>query len=226
MNQFEGAEKLDLSTEEEVVVVNPNPGRPYALALGGKEVTFHPLQKYRMTKSQIGTICDLVHSQWIEMKANAQSERQEWAKRVTSASQLERDKALKFCDKNGDPHTKPPKRPFLVRMDNAAGVKWYEEGMSEQREAQAEAEKPAPKLAPTPQPEEPEVEAGDIDTIDLEEPKKGWTMKQLLEYCHKHGAHVDDADKDRSDVLIKRARLAFEAKKLLYSEKKINFKIK
>jgi hypothetical protein len=223
---FDGAERIDFQADEDVVVVNPNPGKPLTLNFGNREVTFYPLQKYRMGKNQLGTLCEIQETHWAEMKINAQSERQEWAKRITSASQFERDKAAKFCDKNGDPHTKPPKRPMLVRLDRANGMKWYEEGMAEQRELQSEPAKPAAPKVAEPVQAELEPEPGDIDTIELEEPKKNWNLKQLFDYCQKHGAHVDENDKDRADVLVKRAKLAFEAKKILYTEKKINFKIK
>lgn len=221
-SMFDGAVELQVHNEPEVVVVNPNPGRPLTLQLGDREVTFHPMQKYRIKKDQLGGLCEVQEGHWREMRLNAQSERQEWAKRITSPSQAERDKALKFADSEGNTVTKPPPRPMLVRLDTEHGKKWYQEAL-------AEADR-VPVQHPIHPQQQPRVEAdeleSDVDAIVLEEPKKGWTILQYFDYCKRLGAQVDESDKERSDILIKKAKAAFEAQKLFYKEKKINFTIK
>jgi len=124
---------------------------------------------------------------WEMQKRQRVIERREWSKRVSSTSQVVKDQAVLYCDKNGKPYTDPPPWPQLVNLDTDDGRKWYEQWLSQQPKGE-EADTVVPIKAPEPQGQADDDPGSIVDyaTEGPEMPNPGWTKEEKLEYIRRH----------------------------------------
>lgn len=160
-------------TSQEVVLVNPNPGHEYKDSVRSVEYVFPPLKKVLVEKRLAMELLSQAQVNKSNVAMQHTAEMNEYRRLIGHQDAGLRNKALSFVDKDGEPVTKLWKRDPLVRLDEAPGLKAYEEAVAEA------------KQMGIPVPEDEEMGAG--ATLELETIDPNWNVHDLLAYIDKNG---------------------------------------
>ena len=133
--------KLDMQPSDTVVIVNPNPMIPYRIKkaiapprektgtnAGQRSYSFAPFEQVEAPRSVGMSLVMSARRAWADTQEQAKNERKEWSRRINHQDAFTRDRALQYCDQDGNPRTIPLPFPGLVEMSSAEGQKFLEEG--------------------------------------------------------------------------------------------------
>lgn len=207
--------------KSKVKIVNTNL-ETYRDTMHGIEYAFEPLVIYEVDAEKGRWAVGRAKAAWANMKAQARDERQMWARLIDAPSQLARDQAPYYCDKDGNPRTKPMIRPGLVEYDSEEGQKMYQAALREVARGD--------KIVTEKAPEEPvEKNLGDGElTVEVDKPSKTWDIEQLYGYCERRGVAVTNLDKSpkKKEVLLNKALKGFNDHIKVLEERGVKFVVK
>lgn len=201
-----------------IPLINPNPGMPdYVISLNHQLWEVPPMKVFRVPKARAIQILQKAISTTEQMKNQAAEERKAFVEYHYSANPSLRDQAKKFGRLDDKQQvvttTQAPKRPWIVRLDEPEGKKFYQEALDELENIKVED-------APLEDFEvETELDFGDAaftqdqpenpnapQVINLEKPKLEWGKSKLRFYVEQNGGLVAAAD-DESKLLRKALKL-------------------
>lgn len=175
--------RLEHGPQDEIVIFCPLESG-FKVTVGGKEYTFEPFQLYRVER-KFGRDLLMRAQQTYEMRKRQRAhEREEWGKRIKSASAYVQDTALQYCDENGNPRSPDiPKIP-LLDIDSPQGKVEFEKWKTEQLK-DGERVITSSQVEP---PAKPEVVADGVgdgtnpSEREIEKPDPNWDYMQKFEY--------------------------------------------
>lgn len=118
---------INFDRSDEMVVACVLEDESWKTAVGGVSYEFPPFAQFRVSVDDGNYLIEKAQSAYEGRLEQAKGERNMWARKISSLNQRERDQALRFCDKDGNPITKPWPRVPLVSLNSEKGREIYQQ---------------------------------------------------------------------------------------------------
>lgn len=117
-----------------MIVANILIDEDWRTTIGGEEYVFPPFAQFRVSVEDGNYLLEKAITAHTDKIEQARGERNMWARKISSLSQRERDQALRFCDKDGNPITKPWPYCPLVNLSSSSGQEAFQKALAAAKE--------------------------------------------------------------------------------------------
>lgn len=117
---------MNFERKDETIVANIMIDQTWKTTVGGEEFTFPPLAQFRVSVEEGVFLLEKAKADFDARAEQARSERNMWARKISSMNQREKDMALRFCDADGNPISKLFPCIPLVNLSTKAGREAYQ----------------------------------------------------------------------------------------------------
>lgn len=126
---------LNFEEEDEHIVVASVSENGWLAVYGCKEYLFPQFAQFRVKRSEGEYLLARAENEFRGRAEQRRSERSEWARKISSLNQRQRDLALQFCDAEGNPRSKEMKVIPLLNLTSDEGRKIYQQAYDEAKAA-------------------------------------------------------------------------------------------